>query len=170
METNPAVGGRVRHPCHGDGEVLGVDERRGVVRIRFPGAGVKELPYPFRDGGVPPGAAGGAVLVMGFAGRPPCGPGCRWRLLLGTAPLAPLVRDIGRWASGKARLEGADVSLKAVGRGEMELLIAGRGRDGRCRWCRTFRSGLKTAMGRTYGREALRVERSCDFETPRPGG
>ncbi|MCX6357308.1 MAG: hypothetical protein NT045_05445, partial [Candidatus Aureabacteria bacterium] len=51
------------------------------------------------------------------------------------------------------------------GQKKIELTITGRGQDGRCRWCRTFRSGLRTAVRRDYGKEAFVLNGSCMFDT-----
>jgi hypothetical protein len=94
------------------------------------------------------------------------GPGCRWMLRFNGVPMLTLVHDINTWAHSKAKLEGVAVNLTSLDRGRMELCITGRGRDGRCRWCRTFRSGLRTAVRRGYGPQAFVLAGRCVFDGP----
>ncbi|MCX6339808.1 MAG: hypothetical protein NTX71_07800 [Candidatus Aureabacteria bacterium] len=167
METTVAVGARIEHRTYGIGNVLGLSEKKEVIRIRFEKAGVKELPYPCPDlvrTVSPEGAAGERVLRMHFDGASRNGPGCRWVLQFSGAPVFSLVQGIHTWATNKAKLNGASVNLKAIEKQGMELRISGQGRDGRCRWCRTFRSGLKTAVLRGYGSRAFALDGSCVFD------
>ena len=94
------------------------------------------------------------------------GQGCRWLLRFDGAAMPALVRDISSWAHGKAKLEAVAVNLASLDRGRMELRITGRGKDGRCRWCRTFRSGLGTAVRRGCGPQAFVLAGRCVFDGP----
>lgn len=167
METAVAVGACIEHRAYGTGTVLGIGEKREAIRIRFDGAGVKELPYPSADlaPAVSPKDGNGAiVLCMHFVGTSLNGQGCRWVLPISTAAVYSLVRCIQTWATNKAKPSGASIDLRAIERRKMELRIKGRGRDGRCRWCRTFRTGLRTAILRGYGRQAFALDGSCVFD------
>jgi len=167
METTVAVGACIEHRAYGSGKVLGLSERKEVIRIRFDKAGVKELPYPCPDltqASSPESGAGERVLRMHLDGSSHNGPGCRWMLQFSGAPVVSLVQGIHTWATKKAKLNGASVGLKAIEKQGMELRIIGQGRDGRCRWCRTFRSGLRTAVLRGYGSRAFALDGSCVFD------
>lgn len=169
MNAGLTVGSSISHRRYGSGKVLGLSEKKEVVRIRFERAGVKELPYPDPDLTACPGESAG-VASLRFEGGSG-GPGCRWMISFSDAAVCALVNDISTWASGKAKLNGARVRLMGAKEGRMELTIAGHGRDGRCRWCRTFRSALKTALRRDYGRGALACHGSCVFDAaPGSGG
>jgi hypothetical protein len=177
MEADLAVGTLVEHSRYGRGRVLGVSEKKEVVRIRFDGLGVKELSYPDSGLSVSPRAHDGGserALVLRFDGGMKGGPGCRWLIECAGASVSSLVQDISTWANSKAKLQGASISLRGLEKGQMELRISGQGRDGRCRWCRMFRSGLRTAVRRDHGRGAFALEGACIFdEAPResaPGG
>lgn len=170
METAIAVGSCVEHRAYGTGTVLGIGEQREAIRIRFDSAGVKELPYPSSDlapTGSPGDGNGTIVVCMHFVGTSMNGQGCRWVLPIPTAAVYSLVRCMQAWATHKARPHGASIDLRAVERRKMELRIKGRGRDGRCRWCRTFRSGLRTALLRGYGRRAFALDGACVFDQGR---
>ena len=173
MDTAVAVGACVKHPDFGRGEVIGLSERKKAVRIRFETAGVKELPYPCP--GLEPGASGegevgGGVLRVHLENMPGKGPGCRWLLDFKGAPVVSLVNNITSWANSKAKLNGASVSVSPVNSHQMELRISGQGRDGRCRWCKTFRSGLKTAVCRGFGSGAFSLDGACVFDQARAAG
>ncbi len=177
MGAELVVGTPVEHSRYGRGRVLGVSAAKEVVRIRFERLGVKELSYP--DPGLSVAAAprndgSGRALLLRFDSEAKASPACRWLIECSGPSIASMVQDIGTWASGKAKLRGASVSLRSCEEGRMELRIAGQGRDGRCRWCRTFRSGLRTAVRRDYGRSAFATEGACLFdEAPQhcaPGG
>lgn len=170
METAIAVGSCVEHRAYGTGTVLGIGEKKEAIRIRFDSMGVKELPYPSSDlapSGSPGDDKGSIVLCMHFVGTSLNGQGCRWVLPIPTAAVYSLVRVMHTWTTHKAKLTGASVDLRAVERQKMELRIKGRGRDGRCRWCRTFRSGLRTAILRGYGSHAFALDGSCVFDQGR---
>jgi hypothetical protein len=174
MESTVAVGACIEHRAYGIGTVLGLSEKKEVIRIRFDRAGVKELPYPCPDltlTGSPESSAGERILRLRFDGGAHNGPGCRWVLQFSGAPVFSLVQNIHTWASNKAKLNGASVDLTAIEKQGMELRITGQGRDGRCRWCRTFRSGLRTAVLRGYGSRAFALDGSCMFDrAPVNGG
>jgi len=167
METTVAVGACIEHRTYGIGKVLGLSEKKEVIRIRFDRAGVKELPYPCPDlmrTSSPESAAGERVMRLRFDGESHNGLGCRWVLQFSGAPVFSLVQNIHTWATNKAKLNGASVDLTAIEKQGMELRITGQGRDGRCRWCRTFRSGLRTAVLRDYGSRAFALDGSCVFD------
>jgi hypothetical protein len=147
--------------------VLGIGEKKEAIRIRFDRVGIKQLPYPSPDlapAGSPEDGKGEIVLCMHFVGASLNGQGCRWVLPIPTAAVYSLVRVMHAWTTHKAKLTGASVDLRAIERQKMELRIKGRGRDGRCRWCRTFRSGLRTAILRGYGSRAFALDGSCVFD------
>ena len=167
METAVAVGACIEHRAYGIGTVLGIGEKREAIRIRFNSAGVKELPYPSTDlapTGSPDGGKDAIVLCMHFVGASLNGQGCRWVLPIPTAAVYSLVRVMQAWATHMAKPMGASIDLRAIERQKMELRIKGRGRDGRCRWCRTFRTGLRTAILRGYGRQAFALDGACVFD------
>lgn len=113
--------------------------------------------------------AGKGSLTLGFDERGKRGVGCRWLLQLSGPPMLTLVHDISSWAHRKAKLSAAAVNLTALDGKRMELRITGQGRDGRCRWCRTFRSGLRTAVRRGYGPNAFVATGQCVFDVPPRG-
>lgn len=107
----------------------------------------------------------GSFLRIRFDGAGGASKGCRWLLELAGGVVPALVYEINTWARSRAKLcSGATVELENCGVRRMELRIVGNGRDGRCRWCRTFRSGLKTAVRREYGRKAFIQEGRCVFD------
>ncbi|MCX6353596.1 MAG: hypothetical protein NTZ78_01680 [Candidatus Aureabacteria bacterium] len=167
MEASVSVGTCVEHPEYGKGKVLGLSEKKEVVRIRFVKLGIKELPYPC-PGMVVLSPEGGIqsqeVLKLHFEKATHNGSGCRWLLDFRGPQLFRLVQDINTWASSKAQLRGALVNLHTLENRQIELTITGRGRDGRCRWCRTFRSALRTAVRRDFGRQAFGLDGSCVFD------
>lgn len=168
METGLAVGTCVGHPEYGAGTVLGHNEKREVIRIRFDTLGVKELPYPCPGMAIHPGGDGtdaGELLKLHFDRGPGSGSGCRWLLEFSSPKLFSLVQNVHTWAHSKAQTSGASVNLLALENRQMELRITGQGRDGRCRWCRTFRSGLRTAVRRGFGRKAFTLDGSCVFDS-----
>jgi hypothetical protein len=167
METAIAVGGCVEHRAYGTGTVLGIGERKEAIRIRFDRAGVKQLPYPSSElapASSPEGDKGGIVLCMRFVGTSMDGQGCRWVLPIPTAAVYSLVRVMQAWTTHKTKLTGASVDIRAIEKRKLELRIKGHGRDGRCRWCRTFRSGLRTAILRGYGSKAFVLDGACKFD------
>jgi hypothetical protein len=167
MEAAVNVGTCVEHPEYGKGKVLGLSEKKEVVRIKFVTLGVKELPYPCPGMVVLPERGGNnpqEVVKLHFDKGTHNGSGCRWLLDFQGPQVFRLVQDINTWASSKAQLTGASVNLHTLENRKIELTITGRGRDGRCRWCRTFRSALKTAVRRDFGRQAFGLDGSCVFD------
>jgi len=163
MNVIPVVGTYIEHPEYGRGKVLGCSEWRNLIRIRFQNAVIKELPLSGSGTAAHGGYIEPRVLLLHFESGDNGNSGCRWRIEFRAADLVRLVHDISTWAGGKARVKGASVILRTVESGRMELIVKGRGRDGRCRWCRTFRSGLKTAVRRDFGRQAFGMEGACPF-------
>jgi len=167
MDGGLVVGTGVMHPRYGKGDVAGFSAGRKTVRVKFAGAGFRDLTYPCAELVVVPPAVGGEEeksLTLGFDGKKDHGPGCRWLMQFTGAPMLTLVYDINTWANSKAKIEGAAVNLTSLERGRMELRITGQGKDGRCRWCRTFRSGLRTAVRRDYGPQAFVLAGRCVFD------
>ena len=156
------------HPECGGSVALGVCEENGKALAGFDGVGDKEEKCPCPESGAVESQSGGQnerFLSLRFERPPGEGAGCRWLLNLGEGSLRSLIREIYTWANSRAKLNnGAVIELKSCENRKMELRIAGRGKDGRCRWCRTFRSGLKTAVRRKYGRQAFILDGACIFD------
>ncbi len=167
MDTHLLVGGGVVHNRYGRGKVLGLSERKGAVRVRFGKLGVKEVEYPSNE--LKPAVndestKGRQCLKLSFDSATQKGTGCRWLIQYSKDSLSPLIRDINIWANAKAKLNGAKIELNSLDKKQMVLHIEGNGRDGRCRWCRTFRSGLRTAVRRRHGLRSFVLEGSCSLD------
>lgn len=161
-------GARVSHSRYGNGRILGVSTVKKAIRVEFDRIGIKQLNYPCPElqgcGGNSP-ATTTAQCAMHFEATQGSKPGCRWVIEHGGPPLATLVGEIKCWTSSKVQTGEAVIDLKPVSKEKMVMKISGYGRDGRCRWCRTFRSGLRTAVRREYGREAFITDGGCIFES-----
>lgn len=169
MGGDLVVGAGVAHPRYGKGEVVGFSAGRKTVRVRFGETGVRDLPYPCGElaiSGPAEGTGDERSLTLGLDAGRGGSPGCRWLMQFTGAPMLTLVHDMNTWANSKARLSAAAVNFTQLERGRMELRITGQGRDGRCRWCRTFRSGLRTAVRRDYGPRAFVLAGRCVFDAP----
>lgn len=171
MDKGVATGAGGAHPRCGNGGMAatGAGRNGGRAQAGTGKSGAPPHPCPV-PAIIPPGEseAGAGALTLDFDGKRERGPGCRWLLSFNGAPMLTLVHDINTWAHSKAKLSAAAVNLTSIERGRMELRITGQGRDGRCRWCRTFRSGLRTAVRRDYGPQAFVLTGRCVFDTP-PG-
>ena len=166
MDTRFPIGSFVEHAQFGRGKILGLNEKRGLVRILFTKLGIKVIEYPsadLKDSVSAERQDSKESVELIFCDAVNKEPGCRWYVCYSTGTLQPLVLDIQTWANSKVKLNGAHVTLRPVEKRRMELYITGNGRDGRCRWCRTFRSGLRTAVRRRYGLKAFASNGSCRF-------
>jgi len=66
-------------------------------------------------------------------------------LIEGTEEIIKKIFEIRDFTNKKAFLRGAKCELQKNGN-DFRLIISGRGHDGRCRWCRTFRTTLAKSL------------------------
>lgn len=171
MDGSVVTGTGGANPPWGSGGMPGAGRDGGGGRAQPGTEKSGAQPHPCAESAIVPsaeGEGGAGALTLDFDGGRERGPGCRWLLRFSLAPMLTLVHDINTWAHSKAKLSAAAVNLTSLERGRMELRITGQGRDGRCRWCRTFRSGLRTAVRRDYGPQAFVLTGRCVFDAP-PG-
>jgi len=89
---------------------------------------------------------------------------CLFDINVDSTEAEDLVLKINRWVYTKVRSHTAERKLTVVSPLQLRLEIAGQGHDNRCRWCRTFRTGLKTACEDRFGPDAFLQENTCQYE------
>lgn len=89
---------------------------------------------------------------------------CFFDINVDSAAAKELVLEINRWVYTKVRSYTAHRKLNVIAPLQLRLEIAGQGYDNRCRWCRTFRTGLKTACEDRFGPDTFSQENACQYE------
>ncbi|MDD4202571.1 MAG: AAA family ATPase [Candidatus Omnitrophica bacterium] len=74
------------------------------------------------------------------------------------------VFKLHKWTHSKVEADPKQRKLKELSESILQLKIEGEGVDGRCRWCRTFRTGLRTACENDFGSGAFSQDGYCRFE------
>jgi len=74
-----------------------------------------------------------------------------------------LVLEVNRWTYTKVRSKTAYRKLNIISSTSMTLIIEGEGFDNRCRWCRTFRTGLRTSAEKRFGEKAFIQRGVCQY-------
>jgi hypothetical protein len=147
--------------------VLGLNEKKGLARVNFSKVGMKELKLPAAKLEAAEATLQDKheeTLRISYKKRDGDARGCVWLLSYNDDSAAALIHDIRTWTNTKVSLaDGAKVRFDEVKKGELELKINGNGRDGRCRWCRTYRSALKTAVRKKFGRDGYIFNGGCPF-------
>jgi ATP-dependent DNA helicase PIF1 len=104
-------------------------------------------------------------VVLRYNGDPYDNQRCIFEINVTTEAAKETVLDINRWTYTKVRSQTANRNLKVLSNDKLRLVIEGEGFDNRCRWCRTFRTGLKTACEKNFGGESFNQEGYCQHES-----
>lgn len=89
---------------------------------------------------------------------------CLFDIKVDSPDTKDLVLKINKWTYTKVRSNTAHRRLNVVTPTLLRLEIAGEGHDNRCRWCRTFRTGLKNACEEKFGNAAFSQVNFCQYE------
>ncbi|NQT45885.1 MAG: hypothetical protein HQ593_00210 [Candidatus Omnitrophica bacterium] len=89
---------------------------------------------------------------------------CIFNISAKTKIAIPIIYDTNKWVYTKVRSRTAERKLECISEQELKLGIRGGGHDNRCRWCRTFRTALKTKIINALGEGAFYQDGFCFFE------
>lgn len=70
---------------------------------------------------------------------------CKFTIKLPDELTEEKIKQAEEWVNEKMKTDfSTSINLEKVGKNRFELLVSGIGHDGRCSWCKSFRTALKT--------------------------
>ncbi|MBU1086892.1 MAG: AAA family ATPase [Candidatus Omnitrophica bacterium] len=104
------------------------------------------------------------IIECNFTGSLISNDACSYDIYVRNSDAKKLVFNINHWTYSKVRSRSAYRKMKQVLDNKLQLSIEGQGYDNRCRWCRTFRTGLATACEKRFGKGSFLQDVYCQYE------